>query len=889
MPSREVLSILDGALGNLCPDNAPAILSSILHVFFRERARPLDPDYVSEHACSTLLRDNPGLYPLLARAVTEHDDSILEECDMLDFRAADLRTRRPETREEAGAETELEGLLARHRASISAFANATSPPEMWTPPQSATSTPFSEFISSLGFIKTKAEMPCLLLQNLHIPSTPTASAVLSQVFVPGQNVILVNASGSGKTRLIYEGLCHRWGFYIPCALDRNYLGSLDMSNCLDEGISRKRGFQRRAPWTEWDMQYNRTLAHETFTCILLSRLVVFKTFLEVLSGMNSPRGCVQWLLLQILTLRLAHGDIFDCVTTILLRFSPAYINAMVADILLDIKAKLGRTDIYCVLDDCQRANDLYRGAYGEGTTTLGELARCWEKYEGINLVFSGTKVDLLPLQDHGHDLYKLYSPSATFPSADAQRAYILRYLPPSLADTGTTEELTKRAWLWLRGRYVFSSISQRKASSEKCVDIASRLPTGLPAPLTALKKLKPASAKIVRNLWSFDCASIGGDIQTWLAVQSALFKLMLTGRDCVRFEETCPPLVAHGVAPFIDTGGKEVLVHEPVAALSLGRAVFPESDVGLGFFPDARMSSLREQPTHRTYYLAFAVALVQALRAEQYSLSELFDFPDIAPDWAQEPVELVRITRGTGGRKSRATTFEPSFSNIRRADSWATDTPEWLLHDTSTPFCMASSFSQADLLFVMRLASGRCLNVALAALLNNEHLSATPEDVQAKLSQLAPDNIFRVRRHGMPDARFGDLPHNVHEAGDPPLLRLVAIYPFEMNVHEIQPDGVPQPFAIVKSALLRESALYVSQGDILRRLRAVMTVPSLGKRKRSAVDLNEAPERPRTRSMTKKMQEEGGQGGAARGGSSHARRGSRQAPAPPRSRGSRRR
>ena len=68
------------AVSHFCVSAECALLSSILHIFFRERSQPLDPDYVSEAACAALLTKQSGLYALLEKAVTDGDGYILWDC-----------------------------------------------------------------------------------------------------------------------------------------------------------------------------------------------------------------------------------------------------------------------------------------------------------------------------------------------------------------------------------------------------------------------------------------------------------------------------------------------------------------------------------------------------------------------------------------------------------------------------------------------------------------------------------------------------------------------------------------------------------------------------------------------------------------------------------------
>ncbi|KAJ4492271.1 hypothetical protein C8R41DRAFT_920037 [Lentinula lateritia] len=48
------------------------------------------------------------------------------------------------------------------------------------------------------------------------------------------NRFLVNTSGTGKTKLLFEGLCLHWGFYLTCAVDTFFLGAGDLPSVVNE-------------------------------------------------------------------------------------------------------------------------------------------------------------------------------------------------------------------------------------------------------------------------------------------------------------------------------------------------------------------------------------------------------------------------------------------------------------------------------------------------------------------------------------------------------------------------------------------------------------------------------------------------------------------------------
>ncbi|TRM66577.1 hypothetical protein BD626DRAFT_609201 [Schizophyllum amplum] len=846
MSLPEIRSILHEAAGKLTPQNSATLLSSILHVFFRERLQPLDPDYVSEAACRDLIKANAELYPLLERAVAEQDGTHLWACDALAFRGVDLRTRRAVIQADSAAEIELYGLLDQYRTPVSEFANSSTPLKTWNASPANESS--AEFISSLRLTNTSSDAPCLLLHDLGKLIPPLAASHLTQVLT---HSIFVNASGTGKTRLVLEGLCQQWGFYIPCTFDEFRLGSMDMRECLTpDGISLQCGFQPFQPWTASDIAAHIAVARDTFSRILLSRLIWFQTYLDVLEDTDSAHARKGWLLLQALTLNLDHGDIFGFVTSILSRFTQSYIDDMIADMFLDVKSRLGGrgTNLFCVLDASQYANKLYRGAFGQETTTLRELARSWENYEGLTIILTGTDIDVAPFHRPEPTRYSIYTNTGMFDTPAAQQEYITRYLPPALAESVHARALFARMWTWLRGRYVLVLLDAYIAH------FTTGKPPNIPQ-ATIQDTLSETSYEAAFWFSKFRAPALSSDRQAWFASQSALLRIILTGKDHVLFTDTCFRLAAHGVAPITNATGTEALLHEPSVVLSLVQNIFPDSGHTLGFYPDTLISLLTEPPAHRTYHLSFIPVLVEALRSDKHRLCDIFVFPGLPPRWAMERVRLVHVSRDEEGKKTKSDPFEQLVSQTQREDAWTTDSPSWLLHETRAPFCLASGFSHADLLFVLRLAHGQCLYVALTTLFKNEHVNVTSYDVQAKLSQLAPDRIFKgARSEALSDFRFGDLPRKASGLGVPPLLRLVITFPYELDINEVEgADTVAQPFAAVNTALLREYADTIKVSDIVGRLKDVLDI-STGPEKRKVQSVSAesgTAKRPRTRLETK--------------------------------------
>jgi hypothetical protein len=97
----------------------------------------------------------------------------------------------------------------------------------------------------------------------------------------------MNTSGSGKTRLLLEGLCSHWGFYFTCSNSgTNAIGSIDLPNLISS-MDTKTGFRKMLdllPLTtksKCQLENNIAISHRYFCYMLLGCLSLFKLFLEL--------------------------------------------------------------------------------------------------------------------------------------------------------------------------------------------------------------------------------------------------------------------------------------------------------------------------------------------------------------------------------------------------------------------------------------------------------------------------------------------------------------------------------------------------------------------------------------------------------------------------------
>ena len=155
---------------------------------------------------------------------------------------------------------------------------------------------------------------------------------------------LCNTSGSGKTRLLFEGLSLNWGLYFTARNGPDGVGSSDLDNVLTSLVD----FRRLTALTEENRDtahaYNQAVASRRFILLLYVRLLVFRVFLECASAL--PGGIVEehkrrWLLVQLAPETLLGSDVFDILTESLRDASPHYLMAGVNSEQLKVANHLG--------------------------------------------------------------------------------------------------------------------------------------------------------------------------------------------------------------------------------------------------------------------------------------------------------------------------------------------------------------------------------------------------------------------------------------------------------------------------------------------------------------------------------------------------------------------
>lgn len=197
---------------------------------------------------------------------------------------------------------------------------------------------------------------------------------LSQIFSRGQYTLVNNASGSGKTSLLFEGLSREWGIYFVGAAERWIIGSRDYWQTTQRLFRHTDGVH---------IAKDPAARLEILKIPLMVRLLAFEVFAEsvdISSATDEDRKL--WLLAQ------ACGryyfdehlsDQFLIAVESLLPFKGKDVSAEIDRTIAHIRVltKDPSFHLYCVLDQAHAIQ--YESGDIDNATFQREISRSWGK------------------------------------------------------------------------------------------------------------------------------------------------------------------------------------------------------------------------------------------------------------------------------------------------------------------------------------------------------------------------------------------------------------------------------------------------------------------------------------------------------------------------------
>ncbi|KAK7452133.1 hypothetical protein VKT23_012238 [Stygiomarasmius scandens] len=655
----------------------------------------------------------------------------------------------------------------------------------------------------------QSRFPSIILHELgSFRDDAVLQARLANIF-HAEHTFLVNCSGTGKTRLIFEGLCSNWGFYFICEPDSSRLGSSEIFDVIAGTLRKAPGFRPFVKTTH-ESESNRRMAHRQFSEVLLSRLLIFKLFLKY----AMQEGIVEdhkkrWLLAQ-----LSPGILWgpktqrshDYFVEIRSSLHKSEISDDVIDdaILQTLREIIDIWDFtkhpfYVVLDEANLAATTYPGSFrddGGDYPLLKEILRIWRKQLGhlpVSFIMSGTRIPRVHFEfDHGEwDTFHWCSDTGYFDDREVQQKYVSDFLPTPLLSSPEGEELLDRIWKWLRGRHRFTAGFITILLQKDFVNphISLSLLVRASTHFEPKEGLRYSVHDVVddRNYYKLSVANIKDSNELVLMMYEAVLHNLCCQTGTRGPEPVRVDLVKDDHGHFSDTSAISVAVDEPLVLIaatywfeSEGRAL-----LNLDYFNDiiSSSSAYKCQPSFQINFIALSLAVALS---EGQPLSTIFTFADSAPSWSNQTAELVHKTN----RSFRPFHFFSEDQKLVESAASLSDLANWL-KSHKTPFLSYQSGGEATLLFALKLGNKRHIWVTLGLIddfIQKDKGSLDTQELRTEVLKL--ENLFRSEGHKADDIvsvlhkGFKHLPKRFAEVGTLGLVCVSACLGPDINVEE---------------------------------------------------------------------------------------------------------
>ncbi|KIM39923.1 hypothetical protein M413DRAFT_446839 [Hebeloma cylindrosporum] len=315
------------------------------------------------------------------------------------------------------------------------------------------------------------ELPSELMLLLHDLGVDKDDPRIKRLFNSG-TAHLFAPTGSGKTRLSLEGLCHFWGLYISCQGGSAKLatGSRDFKRATNAMMS-------IISWDATGVTKTIDVSNRAFDMLICARIFVLK---QLLTSSHLPLDedpmivRRRWVLVQALPPSARDGDIFASIVDSLQYADTAVMHTLSNNMLSEIRRKVGAklfpdNGLFVVFDEAQVAAQQLTNAFRSSTTgttrpVLHAFCRfLWEAnlIRGVILAGTGLSMQMVQTTMASHGAQSM-SPSSSqlvltevgrFQQGDAaHRAYIEKYLPPC-RNPKSHKRLVQRILYWFSGRY----------------------------------------------------------------------------------------------------------------------------------------------------------------------------------------------------------------------------------------------------------------------------------------------------------------------------------------------------------------------------------------------------------------------------------------------------
>ncbi|KAJ7217642.1 hypothetical protein B0H12DRAFT_330584 [Mycena haematopus] len=710
-------------------EDAAKALSILVSMYVAQPYPPLDPRYEITTESLELLRREPELHAMLKRAHAEESYDLVRSSILI------RKPRKPLPKK-------AQELLDEIRPLLVTFINDPTPAALWSSSPKPTDPASLAHMESLELMDDRS-LPLVILKDLgSFMDDPLLASRVKNIFVRGKKTVLVNTSGSGKTRLTFEGLCHNWGFYFttrsPIVID---LGSLDIGTALR--ILTFDGAFSAYPDSAEKRESNHSLAEQCLGVALLARLLIFRTFLEIAkeSGLTEAHK-TKWLLLQLLAkLRNHHGDIFQ---SLVYRTFNHDATEDIAETVEDIRKLLGSDfHLFLVLDEGQAAassseTSLPRAFHTESgkRPVLLKFLDTWDKHlpaESFSCVIAGTDIPMHIFEGTKHaDQVRWTSDTRSFDDQLLHERYLRRFLPSSLLDTQLGEVFLQRAWAWTRGRhrytaslitemllwnfqqpntvlnnYIGQSIKFYPTDGKKWTDIERSHDTIVPNTRLSL----------VSHVFSSLNHPNAQDTRSTL--RNIIYHYLATDQQPPLLKADMIQAVSRGFGRFVDEDMKKIAFDEAIALTGMAEWMtqepsaeerMPGTDRIWNYLTVLQMSP---PPTAKAFAACLAFYFSRAFDSKR-KLADIFNFPVPVPAWAKQPATLVELHAEADKVRCSVIPDIGIVAPLATSAGSLDEVVSWMEHSSQTPFCIPEAETLTpDMLFVLKLEDGAYIWVVM--------------------------------------------------------------------------------------------------------------------------------------------------------------------------------
>ncbi|PBK97977.1 hypothetical protein ARMGADRAFT_961799 [Armillaria gallica] len=728
--------------------------------------------FLSEKCIQKLLQENPMYYTNLIRCHAHRTFSELEDTPLLCPYPSKLIW------EESCYLAAVQSCLEHLRDSSDALRDPAAS-SFWAPKKLKLKVgydfKYADHIRSLEIPSlTNTDKPVLLLHDFGtFSSIPILNKRIARIYRSDKNSFFVNASASGKTRLLLEGLQQNWGLYFTAAVDFSTLGSRDIAMTLTS-FEVSRAFNEILPPKEDPtfvtcLDMNTRLPYRQFSEVLLARLVVFRRFLETSSGRPDDQMRHRWLLAQLqpFLLQATKGskrDPFLELRGIMQRWvvPDEFFDTAIRETLDSIFSLCPRTPgtpLFIVIDE---GNVLANGgqytfshAFKDGRPILNELLTTWQHhlqaYE-VTVIVAGTEIPQEDFQGEKWSKYQWCSDTGDFNTPELQRQYTSQFLPSSMTSSPSGEEFQSRMWKWFRRRHrftagvVFQLLTFGFQSPHRLLDCLISLQTGYDPHDGDCYSHAEDEVDFGRPYARLEMPDPRYYPSVKATIHDALIHCLVTLDHRLIFGIDRIDAVSQGIGRFVDPNMEHIVIDEPLCLVSCAQWFADKkkslTDINFYLSVDRRY----ERPLSTTCFVALCLAHIFS---KPRALADVFSFPSVQPEWANQSANLVDFSSADFGEKETGVLHYTPGTSRRLAYIAETqaDTLTWLKDKHRTVFCIHSANSASPtLLFSLMLADESLIWLFLHVHIDGktEELVANAE-LQDMLKALQPENLFNRR------------------------------------------------------------------------------------------------------------------------------------------------